>query len=137
MSAGTDILQHALDLERSNGVEDKRTTGRRLVGGVCERLGLPSVSRRLILSVLEDHGERPRVPMSAVYRYLGVSYRTWRRWMTEDPAFAGLAVTYRNPTSALLFVDELEPIFNELSRRKGIAYSVAELAQETNKRALA
>ncbi|MBN2785514.1 MAG: hypothetical protein JXR25_11880 [Pontiellaceae bacterium] len=32
MNAEVDILQHALDFERCNGVEDKRTVGREIIG---------------------------------------------------------------------------------------------------------
>lgn len=138
MNAGTDILQHALDLTRCNGEADKRTSGRKIVGLVCEQLGLSSASHRLILQVLSVEDERPRVPMALVYRYLGVTYRTWRRWMLEDRLFQGLEVTYRNSKNALLYVDELEAIFAALNRRRGTAYTAAglvgyEKAPETQK----
>lgn len=122
MNAGTDILQHALNLERSNDA-DKRTTGRELVGRVCERMGLPAASRLLIINVLDDAADRPRVPMATVYKYLGVTYRTWRRWQVEDPLFQNLDVTYRNTRNALLFVDEVQVLFDALNTRKGTSYS--------------
>lgn len=138
MNAGTDILQQALDFERCNGAEDKRTAGREIIGQVCERMGLPTAARRLIIQVVEDTGARPRIPMATVYKYLGVTYRTWRRWRVEDPLFQQLTITYENTRKAMLYVDELHDLFEELNRRRGTSYSTngllgREKALETGK----
>ena len=66
--------------------------------------------------------------MSKSVEILG--YRTWRRWMVADPLFQSLDVTYQNSRSALLFVDELESIFEEMNVRKGTAFSTAGLIDD-------